>query len=83
MRKLFLLLMGVMLFAGHAMAQRTVSGTVTDENGNPLPNVSVLVRGTTTGTITNEQGKYSLTLPANAKALVFSSINKSPIEKQI
>ena len=83
MRKLFLLLMGVMLFAGHAMAQRTVSGTVTDENGKPLPNVSVVVRGTTTGTITNEDGKYSLALPANAKALVFSSINKSPIERQI
>ncbi|MEO5946923.1 MAG: SusC/RagA family TonB-linked outer membrane protein [Chitinophagaceae bacterium] len=83
MRKLFLLLMGVVLLAGQAMAQRTISGTVTDENGNPLPNVSVVVRGTTTGTITNEEGKYSLNLPANAKALVFSSINKSPVERQI
>ena len=83
MRKLFLLLMGIVVLAQVALAQRTISGTVTDENGNPLPNVSVVVRGTTTGTITNEEGKYSLTLPGNAKALVFSSINKSPVERQI
>ncbi len=83
MRKLFLLLMGFVLYAQVALAQRTINGTVTDESGSPLPNVSVVVRGTTTGTITNEEGKYTLTLPANAKALVFSTINKSPVERSI
>ena len=72
--------MGVVFFAGQALAQRTVTGKVTDEKGNPLGNVSVLVRGTTTGTTTKADGTYSLDIPANAKALVFSSVDMSPVE---
>jgi TonB-linked SusC/RagA family outer membrane protein len=83
MRKLFLLLGSLVFFAVQAMAQRTVSGKVTDEKGNPLADVSVLIRGTTTGTITKADGTYTLTVPANAKALVFSSVDKSPVELAI
>jgi len=83
MRKLLLLLMGVVFFASQAMAQRTISGKVTDEKGNPIGNVSVLVRGTTTGTTTKADGTYSLAIPANAKALVFSSVDMSPVEMGI
>jgi TonB-dependent SusC/RagA subfamily outer membrane receptor len=63
-----------MLFATQAMAQLTISGIVTDDKGNPLPNASVLIKGTTTGTVTRANGSYSLTLPANAKQLEFSYI---------
>ena len=80
MRKLYLLLMGVVFFATQALAQRTVTGKVTDDKGNPLANVSVLVRGTTVGTTTKADGTYSLAVPANAKALVFSSVDMSPVE---
>ncbi len=80
MRKLFLLLWGVVFFASQALAQRTVSGKVTNDKGAPLQNVSVMVRGTTTGTITKEDGTYSLTVPANGKALVFSAVDMSPVE---
>jgi|CXWL01.1.fsa_nt_gi TonB-linked SusC/RagA family outer membrane protein len=80
MRKLFLLLMGVVFFATQALAQRTVTGKVTDEKGNPVANVSVVVRGTTTGTTTKADGTYSLDVPANARALVFSSVDMSPVE---
>ncbi|MGQ0737853.1 MAG: SusC/RagA family TonB-linked outer membrane protein [Bacteroidota bacterium] len=83
MRKLYLLLLGTVFFATQAMAQRTVTGKVTDDKGNPLANVSVLVRGTTTGTTTKEDGTYSLTVPAIAKALVFSSVDMSPVEQAI
>lgn len=83
MRKLYLLLLGVVFFATQALAQRTVTGKVTDEKGNPIANVSVLVRGTTTGTTTKQDGSYSLTVPANAKALVFSSVDMSPVEMAI
>lgn len=69
MRKLYLLLLGVVFFATQALAQRTVTGKVTDDKGNPLVNVSVLVRGTTTGTVSKEDGSYSLTIPANARRL--------------
>ncbi|NOT51658.1 MAG: SusC/RagA family TonB-linked outer membrane protein [Chitinophagaceae bacterium] len=83
MRKLFLLLWGVVFFATQALAQRTVSGKVTDEKGTPLQNVSVMVRGTTTGTVTKVDGTYTITVPAGAIALVFSAVDMSPVEKAI
>ena len=83
MRKLFLLLWGVVFFATQALAQRTVSGKVTDDKGNPLPNASVVVKGTTVGTVTKADGSYTLTVPANAKSLVFSSVDMGIVEKAI
>jgi TonB-linked SusC/RagA family outer membrane protein len=83
MRKLFLLLLGVVFIATQAMAQRTITGRVTDEKGNPMANVSVIVRGTTTGTTTKADGTFSLVVPANGKALVFSAVDMSPVEKAI
>lgn len=52
----------------------SVSGYVTDEDGLPFPGVNVVVDGTTIGTVTNGDGYYSLTLPANAKTIVFSMV---------
>ncbi|RYY08104.1 MAG: SusC/RagA family TonB-linked outer membrane protein [Sphingobacteriaceae bacterium] len=75
--KMTLVLLLVTL-AGSAFAQTTVTGTVTDETG-PTPNVSVLVVGQTTGTQTNAQGKYSISVPQGA-TLRFSFIGYSPKE---
>lgn len=83
MRKLFLLLGGIVFFAVQALAQSVITGKVTDDKGKPLPNVSVVVRGTTIGTTTKEDGSYVLSVPANAKALVFSAVDMSPVEKAI
>jgi TonB-linked SusC/RagA family outer membrane protein len=64
-------------------AQRTVTGTVTNEKGDPIPNVSVTVKGTTAGTITKENGTYSINVPANGKVLVFSGVDMTTQEKTI
>ena len=54
--------------------QKAVSGTVTDEKGEPVPGINVIIKGTTSGTITNTNGTYSITdIPENA-TLVFSFI---------
>ncbi len=54
--------------------QKSVSGKVTDSSGEPLPGVSVVVKGTTNGTITDADGKYSLAnIPANG-SLIFSFV---------
>jgi TonB-linked SusC/RagA family outer membrane protein len=82
MRKI-LLVCGVLLLTLQAFAQRTVTGTVTDEKGNPLSNVSVFVKGTNTGVVTKENGTYSITLPANARFLVFSSVDMVKEEKNV
>ncbi len=52
----------------------TISGMVLDEQGQPLPGTAVLVKGTTIGTTTDLEGRYSLTLPATAKTVVFSFV---------
>lgn len=52
----------------------TVTGTVTDEEGGPLPGVNVLVKGTTIGTTTDTQGKYTLSVDDGTAVLIFSFI---------
>jgi TonB-linked SusC/RagA family outer membrane protein len=51
---------------------RTITGTVTDDKGDPLPLVSVVQKGTNNGTTTNEQGGFSLGVTGNNVVLVFS-----------
>ena len=53
---------------------KIVTGTVTDENGVGLPGVSVKVKGTLMGTVTNTEGKYSINISNEATTLIFSSI---------
>ena len=68
----------VLLFAGinFAYAQtRTISGTVkSSDDGSKLPGVTIRVKGTNVGTITDVNGNYSLKVGANAKVLVFSFV---------
>lgn len=57
------------------MAQQTVTGTVTSSvDGAPLPGVSVLVKGTTTGTSTDSDGRFTIAVPDNNAVVVFSFI---------
>ena len=58
-------------------AQTTITGVVTDEEGEPLIGAGVLVQGTTIGTVTGIDGDYILTVPADATHLVFSFIGLS------
>jgi len=51
-----------------------IGGVVLDERGKVLPGATVLVKGTTIGTTTDMEGRYSLTLPTTAQTLVFSFI---------
>ena len=62
-RKFLAVLAAVLLGCLPALAQRTVHGTVSDASGVPLAGVTVLVSGTTNGTITGADGKYSLSVP--------------------
>jgi TonB-linked SusC/RagA family outer membrane protein len=59
-----------------AVAQdRTISGKVTSqEDGSPLPGVNVVLKGTATGTVTDVNGGYTLTIPGSSGTLVFSFI---------
>ena len=65
-----------------AMAQeRKVTGTVTSaDDGSAMPGVNVVVQGKTTGTITDVNGNFSITVPGNDAVLVFSFIGYNPQE---
>ncbi|MBN2633174.1 MAG: SusC/RagA family TonB-linked outer membrane protein [Bacteroidales bacterium] len=87
MKKLFLLIV-LFVFAGVTtlLAQtKVITGTVTSavEGEGPIPGVTVQVPGTTIGTNTDLNGKYSLEVPQNATALVFSYIGMKRQEVQI
>ncbi|MBX2876504.1 MAG: SusC/RagA family TonB-linked outer membrane protein [Saprospiraceae bacterium] len=72
MKKLSLVFTLVLFCVGVTMAQRTISGTVTDDSGETLIGATVLAQGTTTGTVTDFDGKYALTVPEGATTLVVS-----------
>ncbi|HDR51151.1 MAG TPA: SusC/RagA family TonB-linked outer membrane protein [Mariniphaga anaerophila] len=57
-----------------AQQQRTVTGVVTDQSGQPLPGVTVVVKGTTQGTVTNADGDYTITNIPDDATLVFSFV---------
>jgi len=63
--------------------QVVVTGKVADENGESLPGVTVMVKGTNTGTITDIDGIYSLKLPDEAQVLIFSYIGVKTQEVEI
>lgn len=70
-QKIFALLL---LFTPLMVQARTITGTVTDQTGETIISASVIVKGTTIGTVTDFDGNYSLDVPADAKTLVFSYI---------
>lgn len=59
---------------GFAQQSRIVSGTVKDEQNQPVIGVSVTLKGTTTGTQTNLDGKFSISVPENNQILVFNFV---------
>lgn len=76
---MFLFLLGTVF--GHEVyaqrinsVERTITGRVIDQVGEPLPGVNVMQKGTTNGTITDMDGKYSLIVSAERSILVFSYI---------
>jgi len=73
MRKILLLSTLFFFAVASVMAQRTVSGKITDDTGEGLPGVNVVIKGTTNGTTTDLDGNFSLSVDQGA-TLVFSSV---------
>ena len=72
-------------FGGYAVLAQdnvTVSGTVVDENGEPILGAGVVVKGTTNGTTADLDGRFSLTVPAGS-VLQFISVGFETVEKTV
>jgi TonB-linked SusC/RagA family outer membrane protein len=77
----FLLLAVVMSFSNGVYAQqKTIQGKITDSGNSSLPGVSVVVKGTTIGTVTDVDGVYTLAVPADATTLMYSYIGMATQE---
>ncbi|GAB3659451.1 SusC/RagA family TonB-linked outer membrane protein [Echinicola sediminis] len=85
MKKSIQLTLLLCLFLQFSFAQTaSVKGTVTSaDSGEPVPGVSILVKGTSKGTVTDLDGMYSLELPAGGEVLIFSFIGMSSQEVAI
>ena len=80
-RKLGLLLVAIFM-ASSIWAQQSISGKVVDTDGQPLPGVTVLLQGTTTGTATNIDGDYTISVPADG-VLQFSFVGMLTVVEQV
>ncbi|HEY4672015.1 MAG TPA: SusC/RagA family TonB-linked outer membrane protein [Gemmatimonadaceae bacterium] len=82
-RRVLMMLIPVFLVAAQASAQqRTITGKITSEQGTPLPDVTVTVKGTGTRTTTNAEGSYAIRAEAG-QVLQFRSIGTAPVERPI
>jgi TonB-linked SusC/RagA family outer membrane protein len=84
MRKFVAILFCAVLAVTQVSAQnRTVRGKVTEDGKKPVANASVIVKGSTLGTKTDDNGNYTIAVPANAKVLSFSALNFETQEASI
>ena len=77
------MMLSALLLVGLAAEARVISGTVKDPTGETIISASVVVKGTTIGTVTDFDGNYSLDVPDDAKVLVFSYIGMQTQELDI
>lgn len=74
MRQMLLFLSAFLMISGQVLAQRSLSGKVTDENGNPVANASIQVRNSQAGTTTKADGTFQLNVPTNGRIIDITSI---------
>ena len=80
-KRLMMFLAALFLMVGTALAQTKVNGTVTSQDdGQPVIGASVLVVGTQVGTVTDADGRFSLTCPAGKNTLRITYVGMEPIE---
>ena len=79
--KIFCLFL-TLLCVNISFSQRTVSGSVTDESGVPLPGVNVVIKGTETGTSTDFDGNYSISV-SDSDILIFSFVGFTDKELEV
>lgn len=82
MKNLFAFLCLLVLSVSMQAQNFTLSGTISDESGQALPGATVLVKGTTNGTVSDVEGKYALKLSNGTYTIVVSMLSK-PIEKTV
>ena len=63
-----------LLFLGYSLFAQQITGIITDEQGQPLPGVNIVIKGTATGTVTDLDGRFDITVPDRNSVLVISYV---------
>ncbi|MCW5911193.1 MAG: TonB-dependent receptor [Cyclobacteriaceae bacterium] len=82
-RKLSLTICFLLTIASVMAQERTVSGTVTDETGSAMPGVNILLKGTSSGTVTDGDGNFRISVPNDQAVLVISFVGYATSEVQV
>lgn len=84
LRKVTIIQLLILLSVSWVNAQEvSISGKVSSKDGNPVPGVSVVVKGTTVGILTDSDGHYTLKVPTGSKTLVFRFVGMKAQEVPI
>jgi len=83
MKKIIVAMLLSFGFIANSMAQKNLTGRVSDESNNPIPGATVMVKGTNVATITDVNGNFTLIVPSNAKTLAFSFVGMTDTEIEI
>ena len=74
----------LLFFSSISYSQTTISGTVTDENSQPIPGANIIVIGTSTGTVTDFDGSFTLKVNLNPPfTLQASSVGFETVKQQV
>lgn len=82
-KRIFLILIVLSVSLASAMAQVKVNGTVTDPDGNGIPGATIVQKGTSNGTTTNMDGKFTITVTSPNAVLTFSFVGMKPVEEVV
>lgn len=82
MKKLFIVILVFLSVTLFAQA-KNITGKVVDPDGNPIPGVTIIAKGTTVGTASNENGEFSLDVPEEDNVLVFSFVGMKTKEVNV
>ena len=76
MKRILILLTPLILImlAFRPIKSHTITGIITDDNGSPIPSVTIMMKGTTQGAVSDAKGTYRITVPNLSGTLIFSSV---------
>jgi len=85
MKRILILLAPVILImlAFRPIKSHTITGTITDDKGSPIPSVSITMRGTSQGAISDAKGVYRITVSKSSGTLIFSALGYVAVQENI
>ena len=85
MKRILILLVPVILIilAFRPIKSHTITGTITDDKGSPVPSASIVIKGTTQGTMSDAKGVYRITVSKSSGILIFSAVGHIAVQESI